>query len=132
MGLKKGQCNNPNGRPKGTPNILTRELRQMIIDVLDSEVKSLPVLLKKLEPQHRIQFIIKLVELILPKPAPEPIADAENESTEGPFRSLIRDIMDKGTKKVVNVDVKGKNQPSNNTNQRLINLSNQSSIDSQH
>ena len=34
MGLKKGQTNNPAGRPKGAINKANRELRDMIKDFL--------------------------------------------------------------------------------------------------
>ena len=40
MGLKKGQTNNPAGRPKGTINKANRELRDMIKDFLAENLEN--------------------------------------------------------------------------------------------
>lgn len=34
MGLKKGQINNPKGRPKGSKNVATKEIKDMILNAL--------------------------------------------------------------------------------------------------
>ncbi len=38
MGLQKGKTNNRNGRPKGTPNKVTGELREALGAVLTKEM----------------------------------------------------------------------------------------------
>ena len=65
---KKGQTNNPNGRPKGKPNKATKELREALKAIVDKEFKGLPKLLQQLEPKDRTQALIKLLSFILPKP----------------------------------------------------------------
>lgn len=46
MGLKKGQTNNPNGRPKGSKNVFTKSIKDLFLDVfhelqLDDKAKLL-------------------------------------------------------------------------------------------
>ena len=63
----KGVTNNPAGRPKGTPNKMTKELRTTLKNILDKEFEQLPMLLAQLEPNDRITAIIKLLAYVLPR-----------------------------------------------------------------
>ncbi len=36
MGLPKGTTNNPNGRPKGQPNKITAEVKDLLKDLVDT------------------------------------------------------------------------------------------------
>ena len=69
MGLKKGQTNNPLGRPKGKPNKVTVELREVIQGVLNEEMtpSKLRNTLKQLDPERRLAYLIKLTDFVLPK-----------------------------------------------------------------
>jgi len=67
--FKQGQSGNPAGRPKGAKNAVTRELREKLKNLIDSELEALPDLLSKLEPQARLEMIIKLMPFALPKVA---------------------------------------------------------------
>ncbi len=67
MGLRKGQTNNPAGRPKGIPNRLTKELRCTLKAVIDQELENLPEILDSLEGKDRLEFICKLLPYVLPK-----------------------------------------------------------------
>ncbi|MBF0260090.1 MAG: hypothetical protein HQK62_14900 [Desulfamplus sp.] len=66
-GLSKGQTNNPNGRPKGTPNKITKELRETLKSIIANELETLPEQLSTLEPKDRIELIVKLMAYVLPK-----------------------------------------------------------------
>jgi hypothetical protein len=55
------------GREKGTPNKLTKELRNLLKDIIYNELESLDEKLDKLEPKERIEFIIKFLPYTLPK-----------------------------------------------------------------
>ena len=55
------------GRKKGTPNILTRELRTILKDVLYQEMEHLEERLNDLEPKDRMQIILKLMPYVFPK-----------------------------------------------------------------
>jgi hypothetical protein len=55
------------GREKGTPNKLTKELRNVLKDIIYNELESLDEKLEELEPKERIELIIKLLPYTLPK-----------------------------------------------------------------
>ena len=67
MGLPKGQTNNLNGRPKGTPNKLTKELRAVLKDVLFNEIDQLPIHLQSLQIKDRLELVVKLLPYAIPR-----------------------------------------------------------------
>ena len=67
MGLQKGQTNNLNGRPKGQPNKLTKELRSVLKDVLFNEIDQLPNHLQSLQIKDRLELVVKLLPYALPR-----------------------------------------------------------------
>lgn len=64
-GIKTG------GRNKGTPNKVTKELREKIKSIVDNEITIIKESLKDLEPRDRMDFIIKLLPYVLPKATEE-------------------------------------------------------------
>ena len=60
-GIKHG------GRKKGTPNRLTRELRDVLKDVVYQELSLVQENLSKLDPKDRIDLLIKLIPFVCPK-----------------------------------------------------------------
>jgi len=60
-GLKTG------GREQGTPNLLTNEMRIILKGIIAKELESLPDTIVKLEPEKRIEVLIKLLPYIMPK-----------------------------------------------------------------
>lgn len=62
----KGHTNNPNGRPKGTPNKVTTDLRQWITNFLEDNRKQIQKDWKALEPKERITLFEKLLKYSLP------------------------------------------------------------------
>jgi len=67
MAQRKGQTGNPNGRPKGTPNKVTTDLRTWINEILNNNRRQITNDLKKLEPYQRIAIFEKLLGYALPK-----------------------------------------------------------------
>lgn len=67
MGLKKGQTNNPQGRPKGKGNKVTTETRQWINKLINDNRETLEADLLKLEPHQRWNVIEKLMQYTTPK-----------------------------------------------------------------
>lgn len=62
----KGYTNNPNGRPKGTPNKVTSDLRQWITAFIDDNREQIKSDWLQLEPKDRIQLFEKLLKYALP------------------------------------------------------------------
>ena len=69
MGLKKGATNNPRGRPKGTPNKVTTDLRKWVDELLHDKRQLFIDDLGKLDPYQRTQMFEKLMQHVLPKQA---------------------------------------------------------------
>lgn len=65
--MEKGKTNNPNGRPKGTPNKITKELRQWITEVIDANREQMVEDLKKIEPGERLKILERLIQYVIPK-----------------------------------------------------------------
>lgn len=65
------------GRQKGTPNVLTKELRTLLKNVLYNELESLEEKLDELESRERIELVIKLMPYVFPKMTN--ISHSENE-----------------------------------------------------
>ena len=71
MGLQKGQTNNPNGRPAGTPNKITGEVKEILKDIVSQELEGLPARLEALDDKSRVEALLKMLSLIVPKPQQE-------------------------------------------------------------
>jgi len=87
MSFKKGQSGNPKGRKKGAKNIITTELKEMINKIVSKEMILLPDLLEKMQPDKRMELIIKLLAYILPKP--DKNIKIENIEVEPPLKIYI-------------------------------------------
>lgn len=68
---KKGTVNNPNGRPKGTPNKSTDELRTLLQSFIDTNIETMQADFDALEPKERLSFIDRLLKHVLPAPLQE-------------------------------------------------------------
>ena len=55
------------GRKRGTPNKATKELRPVLLKVIQRELVNLSELISELEPKDRIDAITKLLPYIMPK-----------------------------------------------------------------
>lgn len=66
MGLKKGQTNNPGGRPTGSTNKISKDLRQSITDFLNENFDKIKADMIKLEPKDRCKFYIDLLKYAVP------------------------------------------------------------------
>lgn len=58
------------GRTKGTPNKITKELRDVLKGVLYQELETLPERLAKLDDKTRVELLAKLLPYALPKVQP--------------------------------------------------------------
>lgn len=65
--MKKGKTNNPNGRPKGVPNKVTKVTREWITTLIDKNRAQIEKDLKALDPKDRVTIIERLLQYVVPK-----------------------------------------------------------------
>lgn len=63
----KGYTNNPNGRPKGSPNKITKELRSFVADLLDENREQIIEDFKKISPKERLLILERYMQYVIPK-----------------------------------------------------------------
>lgn len=69
-GPGKGNTNNANGRPKGTPNKTTKEAKLLLENILYGEIDRIKIALNQLaekDPARYIDACSKLFVYVLPK-----------------------------------------------------------------
>jgi chemotaxis regulatin CheY-phosphate phosphatase CheZ len=65
--MNKRLTNNPNGRPKGTPNKITGELRANIQTFLDANFETIIQAFETLDARDKLNYFVKLLEYAIPK-----------------------------------------------------------------
>lgn len=61
IGLKTG------GRIIGTPNKVTKDLRDLLKSVISNELETIGNRLEQLEPRERLEVTLKLMSYVMPK-----------------------------------------------------------------
>ena len=63
------------GRQPGSTNLLTKDLRGRVLDIVERNLDGLEATLEKMEPRDKVAVLLKLMEFVLPKgkEIPEPI-----------------------------------------------------------
>lgn len=65
--MEKGHTNNPNGRPKGSPNKITSELKEWLKELLEGNRDQIKADLQAIEPEERVRLLFSLLPYIIPK-----------------------------------------------------------------
>lgn len=65
--FKPGGVANPNGRPAGTPNKLTSEMRGKVVTILENNWETIQADIESLEPVQRLAFLERLMSYAIPK-----------------------------------------------------------------
>lgn len=96
--MEKGKTNNPNGRPKGTPNKITTDMRGWLSAIIDKNRKQMERDLKKLDPKDRLQILEKMMQYVIPKQqavsADIDFARLNDEQLDAFIDKLTKDIED--------------------------------------
>lgn len=92
MGLQKGMTNNKNGRPAGTANKLTNDLRSKINAIIENQIDNIEIDLNALEPIQRLQIVEKLLSYCLPKLQAQTIEIDLNNLSEMQINEIINSI----------------------------------------
>lgn len=66
MAFTKGK-NKTGGRKKGTPNVITRDLREVVRELVEGNAERIRQDLEALDPKERVNAWLKLTEFVLPK-----------------------------------------------------------------
>lgn len=77
--MKKGQTNNPKGRPKNSPNKVTTELRQWISNLIDNNREQIVKDLVSVDAEKRLAIFEKLLQYVIPKQQQNTNVEPENE-----------------------------------------------------
>ena len=67
MAFIKGQSGNPQGRPQGTSNKISKILKEQIEQFLIGKFESVNEVWDDLEPNQKVNALIKLVDFVLPR-----------------------------------------------------------------
>lgn len=67
MPFEKGKTGNPAGRPKGTANKVTTQLRETLAAFLDEKFEQIKKDFEKLHPTTRVRLYIELLQYGVPK-----------------------------------------------------------------
>jgi hypothetical protein len=90
--MEKGKTNNPNGRPKGTPNKITQDVRQWLSTVIDKNRRQMERDLKALEPKERLQMLEKLMQYVIPKQQAVSAEVDFSTLTDGQLNALVDEL----------------------------------------
>ena len=77
---KPGESGNPNGRPKGTPNKTTKEIREAYQNLVEMNLENMTMWLEQVamvDPEKAMDLMLKLSEYIIPKLARQEVVGSD-------------------------------------------------------
>ena len=96
MGLKKGMTNNPKGKPPGTLNKLSRDMKQTIHEFLTENWNEVVIEFHKLKGKDKLNFYKDMMQYDLPK------MQAMAVSGELNFKEMPEEAIDRIADKLIN------------------------------
>lgn len=94
MGLKKGQTNNPKGKPPGAINRLSRDVRQTITDFLNENWPEVEQEFHKLKGRDKVNFFRDLLQYAIPKMQAVAVDMDFNRLTDEQLDMVINKLME--------------------------------------
>lgn len=79
MTQRKGNTNNPNGRPKGIPNKTTQEMRSLIQVFVEKNIEGLQQEYDKLESSEKFRVLERFMQYIVPRCSAVEFLDSKKE-----------------------------------------------------
>lgn len=73
MPHRKGITNNPFGRPKGTPNKTTAEMREAIQAFVERNIQQMQDDFDQLDSAERLRILERFMQYLLPRYASQPV-----------------------------------------------------------
>jgi actin-like ATPase involved in cell morphogenesis len=89
------------GRKKGTPNKSTKEIKEALQAVINSEIETLPELFKELTPQQRVEAITRFIAYVVPKADSSEVNNHEKPIFNGIDLNVVTHIIPKDLRKHV-------------------------------
>jgi len=81
MAFTRGKSGNPQGRPSGTINRASQDLREHISNLLEDRYEQLLADLDMLEPKDRVKVYVDLLQYSIPKLQSTPMLHDQGELT---------------------------------------------------
>lgn len=95
MAFVKGQSGNAKGRPRGSQNKVTGELRDRLKDFLDGNFDKVQRDFKKLDHKDRIEYYEKFLKYVLPQLRTTDLKLDFDNMTESQIDEIITKILNR-------------------------------------
>jgi hypothetical protein len=95
MGLHKGRTNNPEGKPPGALNKLSKDLRVSITDFLQDHFNEVITEWGKLKGKDKLQFYRELIQYSVPKMQAVAIESEFDKMTDEQLDRIIEELKQK-------------------------------------
>ena len=88
------------GRQPGSTNLITKDLRGRVLDIVESNLEGLEATLEQMDPRDKVAVLLKLMEFVLPKgrEVPEPVKVTNIDFSSIPDKELdeIISLLERG------------------------------------